>query len=123
MQGFAPSPKPIVSRFTPTIPVRAPPNGSRAEGELWVSDLVSHQVVVIKDDGAGIIRKYRYADVVVSSVMADCICGRLDIGPVEPVRDIVIHGGSKDRVFAVLAPGLGERLISTSVGFLPLRKK
>ena len=39
MQGFAPRPKPIVSRFTPTIPVRAPPNGSRAEGELWVSTL------------------------------------------------------------------------------------
>jgi len=34
MHGFAPSPKPIVSRFTPTIPVRAPPNGSSAEGEL-----------------------------------------------------------------------------------------
>ncbi|MEI8137533.1 MAG: hypothetical protein WCH21_09450 [Bacteroidota bacterium] len=32
--GFAPSPKPIVSRFTPTMPVIAPPNGSRAEGLL-----------------------------------------------------------------------------------------
>jgi len=37
--GFAPSPKPIVSRFTPTIPVIAPPNGSRAEGLLCVSAL------------------------------------------------------------------------------------
>ena len=32
--GLAPSPKPIVSRLTPTIPVIAPPNGSRAEGLL-----------------------------------------------------------------------------------------
>ena len=29
----------MVSRFTPTIPVRAPPKGSRAEGELCVSTL------------------------------------------------------------------------------------
>jgi hypothetical protein len=37
--GFAPFPKPIQSLFTPVIPVREPPNGSRAEGVLCVSTL------------------------------------------------------------------------------------
>jgi hypothetical protein len=37
--SFAPIPVPNGSRFTPTIPVSAPPYGSRAEGELWVSTL------------------------------------------------------------------------------------
>ena len=32
--GFAPIPAPKISRLTPRIPVRAPPYGSRAEGEL-----------------------------------------------------------------------------------------
>ena len=35
--GLAPRPVPNISRLTPTIPVIAPPNGSSAEGELWVS--------------------------------------------------------------------------------------
>ena len=35
--GRAPSPVPRISRLTPTMPVIAPPKGSRAEGELWVS--------------------------------------------------------------------------------------
>jgi hypothetical protein len=37
--SFAPRPVPNGSRFTPTMPVIAPPNGSSAEGELWVSTL------------------------------------------------------------------------------------
>src|SRR3989344_425467 len=37
--GLAPSPKPMVSRFTPTIPVIAPPKGSNADGLLCVSTL------------------------------------------------------------------------------------
>ena len=36
---FAPSPNPNASRFTPTIPVIAPPNGSKADGLLCVSAL------------------------------------------------------------------------------------
>ena len=35
--GLAPNPVPKISRLTPTIPVIAPPYGSNAEGELWVS--------------------------------------------------------------------------------------
>ena len=38
--GLAPRPVPIMSRFTPTIPVIAPPNGSKALGELCVSALI-----------------------------------------------------------------------------------
>ena len=36
---MAPLPKPKQSLLTPTIPVIAPPNGSKAEGVLWVSTL------------------------------------------------------------------------------------
>ncbi len=39
--GLAPIPQPIISRFTPTIPVNAPPKGSSAEGELWVSTFIA----------------------------------------------------------------------------------
>ncbi len=35
--GRAPNPVPRISRLTPTIPVIAPPYGSRADGELCVS--------------------------------------------------------------------------------------
>ena len=38
--GLAPRPVPTMSRLTPTMPVIAPPNGSRALGELWVSALM-----------------------------------------------------------------------------------
>ena len=38
--GRAPRPVPRMSRFTPTMPVMAPPYGSRAEGELWVSAFI-----------------------------------------------------------------------------------
>src|SRR4030042_489892 len=37
--SFAPRPVPNGSRLTPTIPVSAPPYGSKAEGELCVSTL------------------------------------------------------------------------------------
>ena len=37
--GRAPRPVPMMSRLTPTIPVMAPPYGSSADGELWVSAL------------------------------------------------------------------------------------
>ena len=37
--GLAPLPKPMQSLLTPTIPVSEPPNGSSADGVLWVSTL------------------------------------------------------------------------------------
>ena len=42
--GRAPRPVPMMSRFTPTIPVMAPPYGSSADGELWVSALKQSRV-------------------------------------------------------------------------------
>ncbi|SCV65075.1 hypothetical protein ANAPH2_01150 [Anaplasma phagocytophilum] len=39
MIGFAPIPNPMMSLFTPSIPVSAPPKGSKAEGLLCVSTL------------------------------------------------------------------------------------
>ena len=38
--GRAPNPVPRMSRLTPTMPVMAPPYGSSAEGELWVSTFI-----------------------------------------------------------------------------------
>ena len=90
--GFCPEPK------ADRVPVHPDNAGQgtakRVKGRWGVVglDLVGHQVVVIKDDGAGIIRKHRHADVVVTFLLSDCIGGCLDIGLIEPVRDIIIHG-------------------------------
>ena len=46
--GFAPRPVPMMSLFTPTIPVIAPPYGSRADGELCVSTLKHSRVLLSK---------------------------------------------------------------------------
>src|SRR5512136_2608848 len=72
-------------------------------------DLVGYQVLVVKDDGTGVVGKYRDADIVIPFILTDRIGGSLDVGLIESIGDVVIHRRCKYSMLTMLAPGLGKR--------------
>ena len=93
--------------MTPPTPVLAPPNGSTADGWLWVSALRAIVVPVGERDDAGVADERRPHERRGDGVggVAQQAEQRLHRSP-----SVVVMRGPERLVGAVLAPRLGERL-------------
>ncbi len=84
-------------------------------------NFIGNQVVIIKNNPAGVINENRDTDIIISAIFTDLFRRPLDIGFIKTIFKI-IKGRGKDRMFAVLRPGLGQRFkfeISRSPFFDP----
>ena len=77
-------PAPITSRMTPPTPVLAPPNGSTADGWLWVSAFSASVTPVDERHDAGVADERRAHELGVDAVrgVAELAQQRRDRGPV-----------------------------------------
>ena len=111
---------PMTSRTTPPTPVLAPPNGSRAEGWLWVSTLKARSSSVVKRDDAGVVDEGGAHPGAVNLVGGGADIGveqTVDAGR-DAVRSRVVDFRLERFVNAVFAPGLGHHF-QLGVGRFP----
>ena len=98
---------PITSRMTPPTPVLAPPNGSTADGWLWVSALRATVVPSLNDTMPALPTNADRTNGAATVSVASRSWSSSD-GSVGPVVDG--DRGAERLVGAVLAPRLGQRL-------------
>ena len=104
--------------MTPPTPVLAPPNGSTADGWLWVSALRAIVVPVGERDDAGVADERRAHE-----RGGDRVGGVAEQAEqVDGCRPAVVIDGPERLVGAVLAPRLGQRL-QLDVGRVAARRR
>ena len=111
---------PITSRMTPPTPVLAPPNGSTADGWLWVSALSASVVPSANDTMPALPTNADRTNGRVDGVGGGRAAGRAGDGSVVPSSVVMV--GPERLVGAVLAPRLGQRL-QLDVGRVATRRR